>query len=220
MCEMFFPSEAISVQDVLLFLREMRGEADEIIRQLAALGVVGEEIAEIGLVLLHEGHGAAEIDELRMPHLVADERVGNIHAVEHVADVVQHAGGDLGHAGLARRIHELLVHLGQFVFRVLDGGDVLGNPKGADDFAGIVAKRHLAGQRPGQAAIRPRFLFDLADHGLARADDSLLVRIGLDGMIHREKSWSRRPIKSALFCTAKGPGHAGAAPEEPRFNDP
>ena len=43
-----------------------------------------------------------------------DEGGGDVDAVEDVADVVEDARGDLGHAGLARGIHQLPVELVQF----------------------------------------------------------------------------------------------------------
>ncbi len=43
--------------------------------------------------------------------MIADQRRRDVHAVEDVADVVQHAGGDFGHPRLPRCREQSLVQL-------------------------------------------------------------------------------------------------------------
>ena len=55
----------------------------------------------------------------------ASERGGDVHAVEHVAEVVQHAGGDFGHAGARRAaLTKPTVHVGQLLLGVAAFGDL------------------------------------------------------------------------------------------------
>src|SRR5579872_52566 len=44
-----------------------------------------------------------------------DERGGDVHAIEHIADVVEHARGDFRHARLPRGVDELLLRPLQFL---------------------------------------------------------------------------------------------------------
>ena len=67
---------------------------------------------------------------------------GDVHAREHVAHVVQHAGGDLGHAGLARGDDELLVRLLELAFGAFLRGHVLER---------AFAEQRLAGRRGDEA---------------------------------------------------------------------
>ena len=84
----------------LLFRHEVRRQLAQVIRQLAASGILGQEAAQIGGVLLQQGGGFAHIGELGIFGLVGHERRREVDTVEHVANVMQDAGGDFGHAGL------------------------------------------------------------------------------------------------------------------------
>ena len=77
--------------------------------------------------------------------------------------------------------------LGQLLFGLLELSDVLGYAECADDFAVLVAKRHLGGQSPGDAAVVPGFLLGPADDRLAGANDELFVVECDLGMFGREK---------------------------------
>ena len=91
------------------------GHRAEIFGQEFAFRVGGQEFAEVAVLLAQHGGGAAQIGELGLPQPVADEGGGDADAVEHVADVVQDAGGHFGHAGLARGFEQPAVEPVQFV---------------------------------------------------------------------------------------------------------
>src|ERR1035437_4436833 len=61
--------------------------------------------------------------------------------------------------GIRNRIHQRpqqIPLVGQFALGLLEGGDVLGNAEGADDFAGLVADGHFRREHPGfPAAVLP-----------------------------------------------------------------
>ena len=82
---------------------------------------------------------------------------------------------------------QLAVHLLQLGFRLLDGGEVLGDAHRADDLAVIVAQGHFGGDAPGVLALFPSLLLNLADDGLAGADDVLLVGEGILGVLVAEE---------------------------------
>ena len=131
MCSILRVSWSCSSCSSAFFGPQLVGQLDDEAGDEFALGIGGEEAGEVGLVLLEE---AAELDEaghFRAAQLLADEGGGDVDAVEDVADVVEDAGGDLGHAGLARGIHQLLVQLVQ-----LRGGELLRGDPGKRTMAG------------------------------------------------------------------------------------
>ena len=65
-----------------------------------------------------------------MADSVGDQGTGDVDAVKDVADVVQDAGGDLGHAGLPGDLKQLPVQPFQFLGRLLALRDV---PEDAQD---------------------------------------------------------------------------------------
>ena len=97
---------------------------------------------------------------------------------------MEHAGGDLAHAGQAGGADEFLMRGLEGTFHAVRFGDVLAEAKGADDVARLVTERDLAGGYPSHVAIGPGFLLDFADDAFAGADDALLIlegraRVGL-----------------------------------------
>jgi len=99
--------------------------------------------ARVLLVLLQQRRDAGEMRDLRFPQAIRDEHRGDVHAVEHVADIVQHAGRDLRHAGLAGGGEQLLVRATQLFFVALARGHVL---RGADHAHGAALRieQHVA----------------------------------------------------------------------------
>ena len=73
-----------------------------------------------------------EVGYFRFPDLVHHESGRDIDAVQHVADVVQHAGGDLRLAGLARGGDQSAIKGFAFRLRMLALGDVAKADHGAD----------------------------------------------------------------------------------------
>ena len=68
---------------------------------------------------------SAQITDIGGPQPVAHQRGGDTHAVEDVADIVQHARGDLGHARISGGVHQLPVELVQLLRVQFLLGDVL-----------------------------------------------------------------------------------------------
>jgi len=83
-----------------------------------------------------------------------------------------------------QRIVEGLV--GESSFGLDLGGDVPGDPEGADDLAVSVPQRHLRRRDPGAGAIAEGLLLDLGRHGPAGSDDPLLVGQGGARMLAAE----------------------------------
>ena len=162
-------------EQAVAFRDGMLREGGEQVGEAAALGIVEEKLAEVGAAFVEEFGNLDEAFGLGLAEPGGDDAGGNVEAVEDVADVVEHAGGDLGHAGQARGVHELTLGLFEREFRFLDLGDVLADAEGADDGALFVAERHFAGEHPGDVAVGPRFLFEFADDGDAGVDDGFLV---------------------------------------------
>ena len=63
---------------------------------------MADEISEIVVMFLQQRCHLTETGDLGAPQIVGDDAGRDIDAVEHIADVVQDRGGDLGHAGIAR----------------------------------------------------------------------------------------------------------------------
>lgn len=106
--------------DRALFVLHVFRELSDVFGELAALGIGGDEIAEVVGVIAHHRGELAEVVRPGFLHLVGNDGDGDIDAVEDVADVVEDAGGDLGHAGLAGGGHELLVRFLEFAGAFLD----------------------------------------------------------------------------------------------------
>ena len=104
--------------------RQQLREPLEIARQPPSLRIDGEEGAEIVLVLREQRRGLAEPVHLRCAQSIQRERRRDVHAVEDVADIVQHPGRDLRHAGPARRVAQLPVQFREPRLGGLGLGDV------------------------------------------------------------------------------------------------
>jgi hypothetical protein len=66
-------------------------------------------------------------------------------------------------------------------------GDVAGDPEGADDVPVRIAQRHLGGRHPAHAAVGEGLLLVHVHERHARAQDVLLVAIGLLGVLGGEE---------------------------------
>src|SRR6185369_8292005 len=84
-----------------LFLLEDAGDGHEVAGEFAAAFVGGDVLGKIFFMLLDEIDGAGEVLDGGVAEFVREDAGGDVHAVEDVADVVEDAGGDLGHAGMA-----------------------------------------------------------------------------------------------------------------------
>ena len=92
----------------------------EVSRQHFALVVVRQEGAQVMGMLVDQLHGLAQPQGLAGPQLTGDQVGGHIHAVEHVADVVQHIRGNFRHAGLAGAVEQLALGVLEFPGAFLD----------------------------------------------------------------------------------------------------
>ncbi len=112
-------------QHLGLLGREPLRERVDKCRQLFALGVRSEETGQIVRVFLERVRDIREMRDPRFAQAVGNQHRGNVHAVEDVADVVQHAGGDFRHARLPRNLDQVGMHLGQFLLGQFALSDVL-----------------------------------------------------------------------------------------------
>jgi len=140
---------------------------------------------------------------------------GDVHAVEHVADVMEDARGDFGLAGDARGIDQLLMHPLQAGFRFLQGGDVARDAKGADDFSGRITPGHFGGHEPGDEVVWMHLLFQLANERLARAEDLLLVG-QRHARIFRAEDVEVGPADNLRVREFRAGTEGEAAPDQPR----
>ncbi|MNS51916.1 hypothetical protein D3C72_846150 [compost metagenome] len=102
------------VEHFLLFLGNGDHQLVEVAGEQFALGVFAEEHAEFIRVFVDQLHGLAQALGLAVAQLARDQVAGNVHAIEHVADVVQHIGGDFRHAGLTCRVEQFALGVPQF----------------------------------------------------------------------------------------------------------
>ncbi|MCY1300300.1 hypothetical protein D9M70_498610 [compost metagenome] len=94
------------VGHALLFERDGLHQLIEVTGKQFAFLVPGQEGTEVIRVFVDQLHGLAQPLGLAGAQFAADQIGRNVDAVEHVADVVQHIGGDLGHAGLTRSVEQ------------------------------------------------------------------------------------------------------------------
>ena len=105
------------------FVFEMFGQFAKVAGQVLSLGIGGNKSAEIGGVFVHQCDNLGKVGDSGLLQIVGHEGGGDIDAVEHVADVVEHAGGHLSHARLARSDEKFLVrfvHLRLHPFALVD----------------------------------------------------------------------------------------------------
>ena len=111
MCSILVLTKLHLLQQQALFFGQVFAELEEEVRQLLPPEIIREKIPQIGGVLLQQPDGVTEAVDLEFLQMVGHEVGGNIHAVQHVADIVEHAGGHVGHAGLAGDDEHFLVSL-------------------------------------------------------------------------------------------------------------
>src|SRR5690606_4941298 len=132
-------------EEAVAFVDEVGAEGLDVGGELVAFGVVGDEVGQVVGVGGEEFAGLDEVGGFGVAEAVGDEGGGDVDAVEHVADVVQDAGGDLGHAGLVGGAEEFLAGLVEGFLGLAFGGDVFAEAEGADDGAGVVAEGEFGG---------------------------------------------------------------------------
>jgi len=110
---------------VAMLRLEVLGQLDDEVGELLAARIAGDEFRGVGGVRLEQGGDVAQVAEAGVGELLVEDGGGDVDAVEDVADVVQHAGGDLGHAGGAGKVHERLLGLGQLGHGLFLGLDLL-----------------------------------------------------------------------------------------------
>src|SRR5262249_39092568 len=76
---------------------------------LRAALILSQELGQLGLMLRQEGRQPGDTWRLRLMDLLFNRRSQQIGAVQHVADIMQHAGGDLSHARKPRTHEQLAV---------------------------------------------------------------------------------------------------------------
>ena len=180
-------------QERLLLLGEVFAELVKVGGDLFALLILGEEHAEVLTVFLEHGGEAREVHSLAAAHHVADEGGGDVHAVEDIADVVQHASRDLGHASGARGGDEFLALEIQLLLRALERRDVARDADDAGDLAHAVVNGNLRHRGPNRLAGGTNLLLHLRDDGLARGHDVLLVMHELPRQLRRVEVKIRLP---------------------------
>ena len=93
---------------------------------------IGSEIlGNSRLVLLQQLHQRGQLSDSRFAELVGDDGGGDIHAVQHVADVVEDAGRDFRHPRQAGELDQTLLRLGQFGMGLVAGDNLLAQLLGA-----------------------------------------------------------------------------------------
>ena len=134
----------------------LRGHLDcellEIYRQLPPLRPA-EESGEVAGVLRQQLGDPGEAVRVRFLDALTDEARRHVHAVEDIADVVQHVGRHFRHAGLARSDQQLPVHALELLLGLPPLGNILHDHDGAERLAGRPHQTPRAGQYRAHGAI-------------------------------------------------------------------
>lgn len=93
---------------------QVAGERFQVSRQHLPFRVVSQKLCQIAAMLVQQRQCLAEFIHPRLAQALVQEGDGDIDAVENVADVVQCAGGDFGHAGLPVGQLKPLAEVGDF----------------------------------------------------------------------------------------------------------
>ena len=107
---------------------------------LAALVVRRGNVASSLALLAQQRRDALHVADARIAQLRLHERGGHAEAVQHVADVVQHARGHFRHAGVARGVAQLRLQIALALFLQDLVGHVPGHAEDAFGLAGGVAE--------------------------------------------------------------------------------
>jgi hypothetical protein len=108
---MCWPTESISAINLACSVANCSATVSRYSGSSLPFGSVVRNSAEAAVLLAHHGGGAAQVDDFGAPQTVAHQGGGDAHAVEHIPDIVQHARGHVGHAGLSGSVHQLPVEL-------------------------------------------------------------------------------------------------------------
>ncbi len=92
----------------------------EVAGQQFAFFVLAQVSAQVVRVFVDQLHGLAQPQGLAGAQLARDQFGGDVHAVEHVADVVQHIGRDFCHARLAGVVQQFALGILEFPRARLD----------------------------------------------------------------------------------------------------
>src|ERR1019366_5052651 len=160
-------------QQVVALRMEVAAQFDQIGQHAPALRVPAEELRKVAGVLLQHANQSYQIVHPRLPNPARKQRSGYIHAVQDVAHVVQDAGGNLGHARLARECDEPLLRGGQFRVGAILGLDLFTKFAGAFEHALLqrlfgllqrVRTRCLAMEAPSMSAKARRLSLSASPH--------------------------------------------------------
>ena len=111
MCSRFSRSRRKLLERRALIRRELLTQRRQVLGDALAACVLGDELAGAVAVLEEQGGQARYARRvLDCLHPLGHDARRYVDAVQDVADVVQHVGGDFSHACLARRRHQLFVH--------------------------------------------------------------------------------------------------------------
>ena len=87
------------------------GQIADVGGELASLFIAGQEVRPVPLVSADQTGHPGERRHARLLHRFDHNAGGHVDAVEDVANIVEHGGGDLGHAGPAGGIHQLALNV-------------------------------------------------------------------------------------------------------------
>ncbi|MCY1426571.1 hypothetical protein D9M71_423940 [compost metagenome] len=105
---------------LLLLLGDRLGQLVEVAGKQPASGILVEKPTDVSGMLAEQLHDLAQTLGFAAAQRSSDQIRGCVHAVEHVAHVVQHIGSDLRHACLARRVKQFALSVSEFQGAILD----------------------------------------------------------------------------------------------------
>src|ERR1019366_8256122 len=121
--------------------QEMFGELGQMSRQMFAPRVIGNKLPQVMRLFLEQQYDSGETGGPELLHALNDQSGGDVDAVEHVADVMEHVGGNFRHAAPAGSFQQLLVNVLQFGLRSFALGDVGEYNHGAAGTSVLAANR-------------------------------------------------------------------------------
>ncbi len=84
-----------------------------------------DELCEIAGVGPQDFRQCGEVGDTGLLNLVGDNGGRDVHAVQHIAHVMEDPGRYFGHAGLAGQLDEALLRVGQFGMSLLFGPNLV-----------------------------------------------------------------------------------------------
>ena len=180
MCSRLIAQRREFLDRLMLIRQQLLAKGGKVFRYALAPIIAGHELSDLRTLLEQQSGQARNARRLRLPQALGHETRRDIDAVQDIADVVQHIGGDFGHSRLARGRHQLLVRALELHILSLALRRVLNHRHRAQGLAvrsgqpagvrGCGARRRrvarrdhefdvvdgLAAQRPGQWPLLPR----------------------------------------------------------------